>query len=198
MTKRIRREISQKMLNKLDDNELYQTTLNLRASYAIQVPQGIRWELTARNGHPLEYNRSICRLNGGCYSTHFIRDNRDLHLVILLLSCMNRIVSLFSNMHIANLKQNLNWRSTLNAFQTISYGQNWQLYASVHTIWNIDVPRENRICRLCSMRMVESEFHFLLVCPLHTSIRRESLTSTSWPSVAKFINIMSSNSNRFL
>ena len=30
------------------------------------------------------------------------------------------------NWHIiANLKQNLNWRSTLNAFQTISYGQNW-------------------------------------------------------------------------
>ena len=63
---------------------------------------------------------------------------------------------------------------------------------------HIDVPRENRICRLCSMGMVESEFHFLLVCPLYTSIRREFLTSTSWPSVAKFINIMSSNSNRFL
>ena len=63
---------------------------------------------------------------------------------------------------------------------------------------HIDVPRENRICRLCSMGMVESEFHFLLVCPLYTSIRRKFLTSTSWPSVAKFINIMSSNSNRFL
>ena len=63
---------------------------------------------------------------------------------------------------------------------------------------HIDVPRGNRICRLCSMGMVESEFHLLLVCPLYTSLRREFLTSTSGPSVAKFINIMSSNSNRFL
>ena len=27
---------------------------------------------------------------------------------------------------------------------------------------HIKVPRENRICRLCSMSMVGSEFHFLL------------------------------------
>ena len=109
------------------------------------------------------------------------------------------------NWHIiANLKPNLNWRSILNAFQTISYGKNWQLYASVHIIWklsrgcHIDVPWENRICRLCSMGMVESEFHFLSVYPLYTGLRREFLTSTSWPSVSKFINIMSSNSNWFL
>ena len=38
---------------------------------------------------------------------------------------------------------------------------------------HIDVPRENRICRLCSMGMVESEFHFFLVCPLYTGLRRE-------------------------
>ena len=63
---------------------------------------------------------------------------------------------------------------------------------------HIDVPEENRICRLCSMGTVESEFHFLLVCPLYTSFRRDILTSTSWPSVAKFINIISSDSNRFL
>ena len=30
---------------------------------------------------------------------------------------------------------------------------------------HIDVPRENRICRLCSMGMVESEFHILLAVP---------------------------------
>ena len=28
---------------------------------------------------------------------------------------------------------------------------------------HVNVPRENRICRLCSMLM--SEFHFLLICP---------------------------------
>lgn len=62
---------------------------------------------------------------------------------------------------------------------------------------HINVPRENRICRLCSMGMVESEYHFLLVCPLYTSLRNELLTRSAWPSMAKFINIMSSNSSSF-
>ena len=30
---------------------------------------------------------------------------------------------------------------------------------------NIRVSRENRLCKLCNMKSVESEFHFLLVCP---------------------------------
>ena len=38
---------------------------------------------------------------------------------------------------------------------------------------HINVPRENRACRLCSMSMVESEFHFLLVCPRYNDIRRD-------------------------
>ena len=55
---------------------------------------------------------------------------------------------------------------------------------------HVNVPRENRICRLCSMSMVESEFHFLLVCPRYNVIRRELLPSTTWPSVAKFIFLL--------
>ena len=63
---------------------------------------------------------------------------------------------------------------------------------------HVNVPRENRICRLCSMSMVESECHFLLVCPRYNDIRRELLPSTAWPSVAKFISIMASHSRIFL
>ena len=63
---------------------------------------------------------------------------------------------------------------------------------------HINVPRENRICRLCSMSMVESEFHVLLVCPRYSDIRRDLLPSTAWPSVAKFISIMATNSKMFL
>ncbi|MCG7875093.1 MAG: reverse transcriptase family protein [Candidatus Thiodiazotropha endolucinida] len=63
---------------------------------------------------------------------------------------------------------------------------------------HIAVTRENRICRLCSMGMIESEYHFLLVCPLYQELRRELLKTTSWPSVTKFISIMSSNSGRYL
>ena len=61
-----------------------------------------------------------------------------------------------------------------------------------------NVPREDRLCRLCPMQMVESEYHFLLVCPLYGDIRRQFLTRTAWPSVAKFLNIMSAQTNSFL
>ena len=49
---------------------------------------------------------------------------------------------------------------------------------------HVNVPRENKICRLYSM--VELEFHFLLVCPRYNDIRRELLPSTARPSVANF------------
>ena len=63
---------------------------------------------------------------------------------------------------------------------------------------HINVPRENRVCRLCSIPMAESEFNVLLVCPRYNDIRRELLTSTAWLSVARFISIRSSNSQIFL
>ena len=63
---------------------------------------------------------------------------------------------------------------------------------------HINVPRENRICRLGSMSIGESEFHFLLVCPRYSDIRRDLLPSTAWPSGAKFISIMATNSKIFL
>ena len=61
-----------------------------------------------------------------------------------------------------------------------------------------NVPRENRLCRLCPMQIVESEYHYLLVCPLYGDIRRQFLTKTAWSSVAKFLNIMSAQTNSFL
>jgi len=33
------------------------------------------------------------------------------------------------------------------------------------------VPRRDRICRLCSLGVVEDEDHLLLVCPVHHDIR---------------------------
>ena len=63
---------------------------------------------------------------------------------------------------------------------------------------HINVPRENRVCRLCSMSMIESEFHFMVVCPRYNDIRREFLPRTAWPSITKFIAIMSSYSQIFL
>ena len=36
-----------------------------------------------------------------------------------------------------------------------------------------NISRENRLCTKCNLRMVENEYHFLLVCPLYIEIRRK-------------------------
>ena len=54
------------------------------------------------------------------------------------------------------------------------------------------VERQNRVCRVCNMGMIKDEYHFLLVCPSFSDIRRQCLPSyySRWPSVTKFKKIM--------
>jgi len=59
-----------------------------------------------------------------------------------------------------------------------------------------NVDRNNRVCRLCSLNTIESEYHFLLCCTTFTNIRKKYLVNTSWPSMNMFINFMSSRSKR--
>ena len=35
-----------------------------------------------------------------------------------------------------------------------------------------NIPRNDRICRCCNLHMVESEYNFLLVCPLYKDLRK--------------------------
>ena len=57
---------------------------------------------------------------------------------------------------------------------------------------NFNAHRENRVCRLCPMLMVESEFLFLQVCPQYNDRRGDLLLRTAWPAVAKFVSTISS------
>ena len=50
-----------------------------------------------------------------------------------------------------------------------------------------NVPRDERICKCCNMSQIESEYHFLLVCPLYTELRRKF--SNLFLSLAKFEQI---------
>lgn len=52
--------------------------------------------------------------------------------------------------------------------------------------------RQNRLCKLCNMNMVENEYHFVLVCPFYNDLRRQYLPShyCRWPSKNKFINLL--------
>lgn len=57
-----------------------------------------------------------------------------------------------------------------------------------------NVPRANRLCRKCNSNHIESEYHFVLVCPYYTELRRSFIHRQyyTWPNVNKFNALMSS------
>ena len=63
-----------------------------------------------------------------------------------------------------------------------------------------NIPKENRICTFCNMNKIESEYHFLLVCPLNAELRRHYLPQyyCRWPSITKFKNLMQSKPERVI
>ena len=52
---------------------------------------------------------------------------------------------------------------------------------------NIDIGQ--RICKCCNMKNIESEYHFLLVCPLYSSLRKKHLSNyyCHWPNIQKSV-----------
>ena len=52
------------------------------------------------------------------------------------------------------------------------------------------IARGLKKCSLCSMDVVEDEYHFLLTCPAYSDIRKRLLPRyyCRWPSIYKFIN----------
>jgi hypothetical protein len=58
-----------------------------------------------------------------------------------------------------------------------------------------NIERSQRICTKCNMNQVESEYHFLLVCPFYIELRRKFLPRyfCAWPNIHKFKSIMMSS-----
>ena len=54
-----------------------------------------------------------------------------------------------------------------------------------------------RVCKVCSFNSVEDEYHFLLVCPLYSELRKEYLPRKiiSEPNVYKFNKLLNSNNS---
>ena len=59
---------------------------------------------------------------------------------------------------------------------------------------HLNINREQRICNKCNMKVIENEYHFLLVCPFYTNIRKTYLKPyfCHWPNVHKFESLMKS------
>ena len=56
------------------------------------------------------------------------------------------------------------------------------------------IDRNNRICSLCNMNMLEDEYHFVLVCPFYSTIRDKYIK----PSTFKLTQLMSTDSSKHL
>lgn len=54
-----------------------------------------------------------------------------------------------------------------------------------------NIERSNRICKLCTQNVVESEYHFLLCCTAYSDLRKDYNISSNWPNITKFKYIMS-------
>ena len=54
----------------------------------------------------------------------------------------------------------------------------------------------DRLCIKCNLNQIESEYHFLLVCPRYRLLRQKYFKNCylSWPNINKFNTIMSQNS----
>ena len=61
-----------------------------------------------------------------------------------------------------------------------------------------NIPRNMRVCKLCNMQAVESEFHFLLTCPAYRQLRQQYIGPSSWATIEKFTSLMSVSSKRRL
>jgi hypothetical protein len=55
------------------------------------------------------------------------------------------------------------------------------------------LDRANRICPCCDLVVIESEIHFLLVCPLYADLRQRFSLNTARNSETTFVQMMSTN-----
>jgi hypothetical protein len=63
-----------------------------------------------------------------------------------------------------------------------------------------NIPRNERLCKLCLQRTIEDEFHFILECPVYNNIRRQYIPHwyRTRPNMIKFIDLLSSSDVQIL
>ncbi len=83
-----------------------------------------------------------------------------------------------------------NLRKHMTAFRTVSHK------LEIETGRYTNTPRIDRKCKLCSMNVVESEFHFLLICPKYNILRRLYLPHRAWPTLQYFHKLLSSENKK--
>jgi hypothetical protein len=60
----------------------------------------------------------------------------------------------------------------------------------------LNIPKNERMCSNCNMNVIEKEYHFLLVCPKNTNLRKTYFNPyfCHWPTKQRFISLMNLDS----
>ena len=63
-----------------------------------------------------------------------------------------------------------------------------------------NINRSERICKLCNMKSVECEYHFLLVCPFYRELRQKYFRPyyCHWPTINKFEDLMTKTNRKII
>ena len=82
------------------------------------------------------------------------------------------------------------YRTALSRFRTSAHS------LRIETGRYENLPREQRLCKSCTMNMIENEYHFLLVCPHYRDLRIKYFKPyyCHWPTLCKFESLLSSTS----
>ena len=60
----------------------------------------------------------------------------------------------------------------------------------------VNIERNARLCKCCNLKVVESEYHFMLCCPLYRNLRLKYCINVSFPTIQKFVKIMSCENSK--
>ena len=98
----------------------------------------------------------------------------------------------FTHEQYLNFISDKNLRFALCKFRTASHNLETGRYQNI--------PRAERVCKVCNMNVTESEYHFLLACPFNRTLRRQFLKPffCRWQTLNKFEILMSSTNKKIV
>ena len=90
--------------------------------------------------------------------------------------------------------QSFKFRRALTRFRISAHS------LAIETGRHHNIERSDRKCIYCNMNVIESEFHFMLICPLYADLRSKYLNRyyCRWPTVYKFHKLMNKQSKHSL
>ena len=121
---------------------------------------------------------------------------------------MLRILDIFKQSWYSNIN-NSNWLETYCLFKHEFIFESYldQIRDSRFRIWltrlaiekcrHQNIARQERVCNNCTMSVLETEYHYVLICPKFYNLRTNyiKIYYYTWPTLHKLTQLLSSKSN---